>query len=67
MTLTLTCTRCQQDITGADEDDLVTHVQDHVAGHGGDLGRDHGHSHQISRDQVLRRLRRQQSKEKPPA
>lgn len=61
MTLTLTCTRCQQEIAGADEDDLVTRVQDHVAGH----GRDHGSGHQVSRDHVLRRLRRQQRDDKP--
>lgn len=63
MTLALTCTRCQQKITAADEDDLVTRVQDHVAGH----GRDHDRSHHITRDHVLRRLRRQQSKDTPPA
>ena len=59
MTLSLTCNRCHQPITGEDEDELVANVQEHVAAH----GRAHGMTHTPSREQVLRRLRKQQAKE----
>ncbi len=59
MTLTLTCKRCDEPITGENEDELVTNVQSHVRGH----SRSHGISHTVSRRQVLARLRRQEAKE----
>jgi hypothetical protein len=58
MVLSLTCKRCQQEITGTDEDDLVTNVQAHVAGH----SQEHERARHVSREHVLRRLRRQQTK-----
>jgi hypothetical protein len=58
MTLSLTCKRCQQEITGTGEDDLVANVQDHVAGH----SHEHERAHDVSREHILRRLRRQQAK-----
>lgn len=58
MVLSLTCKRCQQEITGTDEDDLVTNIQAHVAGH----SQEHQRAHHVSREHVLRRLRRQEAK-----
>lgn len=58
MALSLTCKRCRQEITGADEDELVERVQEHVAGH----GRMHGLHHRVDREHVLRRLRRQEAR-----
>jgi hypothetical protein len=59
MVLSLTCKRCEQEITGTDEDDLVTTMQAHVAGH----SHEHERAHDVSREHVLRRLRRQQAKQ----
>jgi len=59
MSLSLTCKRCNEPITGEDEDELVARVQAHVATH----SRLHGRFHQVSREQVLARLRRQEAKE----
>jgi len=59
MTLSLTCNRCKEAITGEDEDELVVNVQEHVTGH----GRTHGMMHTPSREQILCRLREQQAKE----
>jgi hypothetical protein len=59
MTLSLTCKRCNEKITGEDEDELVVRVQTHVGTH----GRLHGRFHTVSREQVLTRLRRQEAKE----
>lgn len=58
MTLSLTCKRCQEVITGDDEDELVTRVQAHVRGH----SRLHGRFHAVSQEQVLARLHRQDRK-----
>ena len=58
MVLSLTCKRCQQEITGTDEDDLVANIQAHVAGH----SQEHERAHHVSREHVLRRLRRQEAK-----
>jgi hypothetical protein len=55
MTLSLTCKRCNEVITGHDEDELVTRVQTHV--------RLHTRLHAVSREQVLARLHRQDRKE----
>lgn len=55
MALSLTCKRCKQELTGADEDEIVARVQEHVAAHGGV----HCGAHRIDREHVLRRLRRQ--------
>jgi hypothetical protein len=55
MTLSLTCKQCKQEVTGATEDELVAAVQDHVADHSGT----HERAHPVSRQHVLRRLRRQ--------
>ncbi|HEY6746776.1 MAG TPA: hypothetical protein VI357_13785 [Mycobacteriales bacterium] len=57
--LSLTCKRCQQEITGTDEDDLVARVQEHVAGH----GHDHPRAHSVSPEHVRRRLRRQEEEQ----
>jgi hypothetical protein len=57
VTLSLTCKRCNQEITGTDEDQLVANVQDHVAGH----SQEHKRDHHVSREHVLRRLRRQEA------
>jgi hypothetical protein len=62
MNLSPTCKRCNEPITGENEDDLVANVQTHVRGH----GRRHGISHTVSRRQVLARLRRQEAKESNP-
>jgi hypothetical protein len=62
MTLSLTRKRCNEAITGQNEDDLVANVQAHVRGH----SRMHGISHTVSRRQVLARLRRQEAKESSP-
>jgi hypothetical protein len=58
MTLSLTCNRCKEKITGEDEDQLVARVQAHVDGH----SRTSGHSHAVSREHVLARLERQARK-----
>jgi hypothetical protein len=58
MVLSLTCSHCKQEIVGTDEDELVALVQEHVAAH----AQQHGRSHQVSRDDVLRRLSRQEAK-----
>lgn len=55
MDLSLTCKRCHEVITGADEDELVALVQAHVGGHNNPGGRDHN----VSREHILARLRRQ--------
>jgi len=62
MTLSLTCTHCGVVLAGDDEDELVAQVQTHVRGH----ARDHGRDHAISREQILARLHREQSKQQPP-
>jgi hypothetical protein len=62
MTLSLTCKHCGEMLTGDVEDELVARVQTHVSGH----ARDHGRDHAISREQILARLARQQSKEQLP-
>jgi hypothetical protein len=54
MVLSVTCKRCDQEITGTGEDELVANVQEHVDGH----SREHGRDHHVSRAHVLRRLRR---------
>lgn len=59
MTLSLTCKRCEQEITGTTEDELVAKVQDHVAGHSDP----HGRTHPVSAEHVLRRLRHRESGE----
>jgi hypothetical protein len=59
MTLSLTCKRCKQEITGTGEDELVANVQDHVAGH----GHEHERAHDVSREHILRRLRRQEAEQ----
>jgi len=59
MALSLTCKSCKMAVTGEDEDELVVNVQQHVRAH----GRAHGVMHTPSREQVLRRLRKQQAKE----
>ena len=59
MALSLTCKRCQEVITGADEDELVARVQAHVGGHGNPGGRDHN----VSREHILARLRRQNGRD----
>jgi len=55
MTITMTCKRCDAEITATDEDELVTAVQSHI--------RDHGGEHAPSREQILARLHRETSKE----
>ena len=60
MSLSLTCKRCDQAITGTDEDELVANVQEHVARH----SHKHERDHEVSREHVLRRLRRQDSTKK---
>jgi hypothetical protein len=57
--LRLTCKQCQRDITGTTEEELVANVEDHVAGHAGT----HRRAHPVSREHVLRRLRRQDTTE----
>lgn len=57
MALSLTCKRCEQEITGTDEDDLVTNVQAHVTGH----SQEHERAHEVSREHIRRRLRRQEA------
>lgn len=59
MALRLSCNQCKQDITGTTEDELVANVQDHVAGHSST----HQRAHPVSREHVLRRLRRQEAEE----
>lgn len=54
MTFSLTCRHCHRAITGADEDDLVLRVQDHVREH----AHEHGRSHAVTREQILARLHR---------
>ena len=57
MTLSLTCRRCNEPITGQDEDELVAEVQSHVRAY-----RNHfGITHVVSGKQVLARLRRQEA------
>jgi hypothetical protein len=58
MALSLTCNHCKQEIVGSDEDELVALIQEHVAAH----GQQHGRTHDVSRDDVLRRLSRQGAK-----
>ncbi len=55
MALSLTCKRCDREITGTDEGELVANVQAHVDGH----SQEHERDHHVSRAHVLRRLRRQ--------
>lgn len=55
MALSLTCKRCHEVIAGADEDELVALVQAHVRGHNNPGGRDHN----VSREHIFARLRRQ--------
>ncbi len=55
MALSLTCKRCYEVITDADDDELVALVQAHVRGHNNPGGRDHN----VSREHILARLRRQ--------
>lgn len=55
MALSLTCKRCHEVVTGADEDELVALVQAHVRGHNNPGDRDHN----VSREHILTRLRRQ--------
>ena len=55
MALSLTCKNCDEVLTGADEDELVAVVQAHIGAH----ARDHGATHEISREQVLARLERE--------
>lgn len=62
MTLSLTCKHCDATLTGATEDELVDRVQAHVRGH----SLDHGRDHTVSREQILARHARQQSKPPPP-
>lgn len=38
MTITITCPRCQEPITAADEDDLLAQVETHARAHGGAHG-----------------------------
>lgn len=61
MTLSLTCKRCNEPITGEDEDELVANVQAHVRDH----SRARGISHDVSRKQVLARLQRQERGRRP--
>ena len=58
MALSLTCNHCKQEIIGSDEDELLALVQEHVAAH----PQQHGRSHEVSRDDVLRRLSRKDAK-----
>jgi hypothetical protein len=57
MALTLTCKNCHQPVTGQDEDELVARVQAHSRAHAATHGRDH----EIPREQILARARREQS------
>jgi predicted small metal-binding protein len=63
MALTLTCKNCRQPIAGQDEDELVTRVQAHVRAHADGHGR--GRNHEITREQILTRARREHAA--PPA
>jgi hypothetical protein len=58
MTVNLTCRYCNDVIAGDDEDDLVSRVRAHVRAH----ARDQGREHEVSREQILARLRRQVAK-----
>lgn len=62
MTLRLTCKRCDEVITGEDEDQLAAAVEAHVRSHPRTGG---GVSHTVSRAQVLGRLRRQGGEKSP--
>ena len=67
MPVSLTCTNCGEAMVAADEDALVAVVQAHVQGHVDAQAQQAGHQpgqpghagHRISREHVLRRLRRQ--------
>ena len=59
MTLNLTCKRCDEVLAGETEDELVARVQAHVRSH----ARDHGQDHAPTRDQILRRLAREQNRQ----
>lgn len=61
MSLSLTCKRCDQTISGADEDELVTLMQAHVDDH----ARTHGHTHTVTGEQVVARLRHQDTAAAP--
>lgn len=52
MTVSLTCPRCDAEITADGEDDLVDKVQSHIRD-------DHGATHALSREHILARLHRQ--------
>lgn len=52
MTLEMTCKRCGTAITAEDEDELVTQVKAHAAGH--------GRGPALSREHILSRLHRLQ-------
>jgi hypothetical protein len=58
MTVSLTCTRCQEAITAENEDQLVAQVQAHARDHGGAHGQ-----HIPSREHILAHLQRQDPEE----
>ncbi len=54
MAVSVTCTRCHELITAADEDELVVQVQTHARDHGGAHG-----THVPSPEHILAHLHRQ--------
>ncbi len=58
MTVSVTCTRCHELITAADEDQLVAQVQAHARDHGGAHG-----THVPTRERILAHLHRQDPEE----
>jgi hypothetical protein len=54
----MTCRYCNEVLAGDDEDDLVIRVRAHVRTH----ARDHGREHDVSREEILARLRPQDAK-----
>jgi hypothetical protein len=55
MTFALTCRHCDEVILGADEDDLVAHVQAHAASH--------AEPQALTKEHILRRYRRLQDRQ----
>ena len=60
MTVSVTCRRCKELITGQDEDDLLAQVEAHARDHGGAHGK-----HIPSRERILGHLRNRDGRSRP--